>query len=223
MFVKKAILRTLAYADVFDYSLTAPEIGRFLITPKKVNQKLIQKALDLPSVAKGYAGGAADQKKQFYFLSGRQQTILLRKKRKNWSQKKLKIAQKVAQWLKLIPTIKMVAVTGALAMMNARQDDDIDFLIVTSHGRLWLTRLATVFLVELVAQRRRPASRRVKDKICLNMFLDEAHLEVPSEEQDLFSAHEVCQLKPLWDRDKIYQKFIFKNQWFKKYLANWKP
>jgi len=55
------------------------------------------------------------------------------------------------------------------------------------------------------------------------MFLDESHLAVPKKEQDLFSAHEVCQLKPLWERNEIYQKFIETNRWAEKYLPNWKP
>lgn len=199
--MKKAILRTLAYADVFDYPLTAEELYRFLIGQK----------------------GRPDYQDGFYFLKGRQGIVALRKKRERWSKEKLKIAQRVAKWLRLVPTIKMVAVTGALAISNSDKEDDIDLLIVTSKNRLWLTRLLTVLLVELVAQRRRPKDKEIKDKICLNMFLDEAHLGVPKKEQDLFSAHEVCQLKPLWEREGVYQKFLKKNQWVKQFLPNWKP
>jgi len=216
--VKKAVLRTLAYADVFDYPLTVSEIWQFLITKKKTSLSIVQKTLNLMVKQKKLATDS-----QFYFLSDRGQTVLKRLKREKSSLQKLKIAHRVANWLKLIPTIKMVAVTGALAMNNSAKDDDIDFLIVTGKNCLWLTRLFSVLLVELVSQRRRPGDKKVKDKICLNMFLDEAHLEVPQKEQNLFTAHEVCQLKPLWDRQEIYQKFINQNQWFQKYLANWKP
>jgi len=110
-----------------------------------------------------------------------------------------------------------------LAMENSNENDDIDLLIITSKSRLWLTRFLTVILLELVANRRHPADKEVKDKICLNMFLDEGHLEVPKKEQDLFSAHEVCQLKVLWDKNGIYQKFLKANLWSKKFLPNWKP
>jgi hypothetical protein len=159
----------------------------------------------------------------FYFFPTRQQTVSKRLKREKLSGEKLKIANRVTNWLKLIPTIKMVAVTGALAMKNSTKNDDVDLLIVVSKDRLWLTRLLSVFLVELVAQRRRPGDKMVRNKICLNMFLDEAHLMVPKKEQDLFTAHEVSQLKPLWERENIYQKFINLNQWYQKYLPNWKP
>lgn len=213
--MKKTILSTLAYADIFDYPLKEKEIYRFLISDIRYQILDISKGLkELPEVS---------QKNNFYFLKEREQLVLLRKKRERWSKEKLKIAQKVANWLKIIPTIKMVAVTGALAMENSNKNDDIDLLIITSKNRLWLTRFLTVILLELVAKRRHPADKEVKDKICLNMFLDEGHLKVPEKEQDLFSAHEVCQLKVLWDKNGIYQKFLKANLWSKKYLANWKP
>ena len=209
--MKKAILQTLAYADVFGYPLKEKEIRKFLISQVLTEGQIWPK---LSQVA---------HKNGFFFLKDRGRIVALRQKREKWSQEKIRIAQKVSQWLKIIPTIKMVAVTGALAMENAAKEDDIDLLIITAKKRLWLTRLLTVFLVELVARRRYPHDKKVKDKICLNMFLDEEHLAVPLKERDLFTAHEVCQLKPLWGRDKTYQKFIQKNPWVKDFLPNWKP
>lgn len=213
--LQKAIFKTLAYADVFDYPLKAKEIWRFLISSEKFDIKEVQQQLSQPQ-------SFFQQQGVYYFLSGRRQIINARKKREAWSRKKLKKAVKIARWLKLIPWIKMVGVTGALAMKNSDQEDDLDFLIITAHDRLWLTRLLSVVLIELVAARRRPGDQKVRDKICLNMFLDEVHLKIPQKEQDLFTAHEICQLRQLWDKNGIYQKFIVQNQWFKKYLANWK-
>ena len=146
--------------------------------------------------------------------------MAIRCQREKWAEKKLAIAARVAERLKLIPTIKMVAVTGALAMKNSDQDDDIDLLIVTARGRLWLTRLLTVLIVELVAQRRRPGTVKVRDKICLNMFLDESYLSIPPKERDLYSAHEICQLQPLWNKDNLYLRFLRENSWAKNFLPN---
>jgi hypothetical protein len=209
--MKKALLQTLAYADIFDYPLKEEEIKKFLIG------QVVTKNQIWPQLSQ------VVQKNGFFFLKGREKIVNLRRKRQKWSQEKIKKAQNVSHWLKLIPTIKMVALTGALAMENAEKEDDIDFLIITAKKRLWLTRLLTVFLVELVAKRRHPYDQVVKDKICLNMFLDEEHLTVPSRERDLFTAHEISQLKPLWDRNETYSKLIQKNLWVKDFLPNWKP
>lgn len=211
---KKAILRTLAYADVFDYPLKEKEIYRFLISNLPSPISNLQKELFAlsPDVS---------QRGDFYFLKGREEIVSLRKKREQRSREKLKIAKRIAGWLKLIPTIQMIAVTGALAMGNSDEEDDIDLLIVTSKNRLWLSRGLIVTILRLSGNYRRPS--RVKDMICPNMLLDEGHLSVPPKERDLFSAHEVCQLKLLWDKNKIYQKFIKENQWVKRFLPNWKP
>lgn len=211
---KKAILRTLAYADIFDYPLKENEIYRFLISKSQIPSSKLQKELLALS-------SKVSQKEGFYFLRGREKIVSLRKKREQWSREKLKIAKRVAGWLKLIPSIKMVAVTGALAMENSDEEDDIDLFIVTSANRLWLSRGLVVTFLRLTGQYWRPG--KIKNKICPNMLLDENHLRIPKKEQDLFSAHEVCQLKPLWDRDKTYQKFIQANQWVKRFLPNWKP
>lgn len=219
--LQKAILKTLAYGDVFDYPFTLEEIHRFLIKQNAIRntQEEIKRELN----ENPYLVSRLTYHDGFYCSRGSQKNVALRKEREKWSQKKLKIAQRVAKYLKLIPFIKMVAVTGNLAMNNAEQKDDIDLLIVTSQNRLWLTRLFTVFLVELAANRRRPKDQEVEDKICLNMFLAEDCLQVPEKEQDLFSAHEVCQLKPIWHKDNTYQEFITQNQWYQKFLPNWKP
>lgn len=213
--MEQAILKTLAYADIFDYPITAPEIWRCLIIDKRVGFEEIKHELERPNKLFKTNG-------EYFFLKNRQEIVKTREKREKWSREKLKIARRVAGWLRLIPTIKMVGITGALAMKNSDEADDIDFLIATAKNRLWLTRLLSTILVELVAKRRHPGDENFCDKICLNMFLDEDHLEVPKKEQDLFSAHEVCQLKLIWGKNGIYKKFISQNRWSKKYLANWR-
>ncbi|MCJ7804824.1 hypothetical protein MUP35_03790 [Patescibacteria group bacterium] len=212
--IQTAILRTLAYADVFTYPLTLKELHRFLIS-QKTNSQSLKKVLK--TLKKISSNG------DYFFLKNKEKNIYLRRKRKKLSQGKWLLARKVASWLRLIPWIKMVAVTGNLAMDNAEQDDDVDLLIITAKKRLWLTRLLTNFLVEIVANRRRPGDQKVKDKICLNMFLDEKHLKLPVKEQNLFTAHEVCQLKPIWVKNQLYQRLVQENLWCQNFLPNWKP
>ena len=214
--MEKAILKTLAYADIFDYPLTVEEVWKFLIGQKKIGIEEVQK--ELKRMSTNLKEISVD--KGFYFLQGRKRIVAIRKRRERWSQEKLKIAKRIVDWLKPIPTIQMVAVTGALAMNNSDEEDDIDLMIVASKNRLWLSRGLVVTFLRLTGLYRQPG--KIRNKICPNMFLDENHLKIPKKEQDLFSAHEVCQLKLLWDRSKTHQKFIKENQWVKRFLPNWK-
>lgn len=208
-----SILKTLAYADVFDYPLMEREIWKFLISEKKVSLEKIHKELEQSNLPVG-------SKREYFFLKGRNKVIEIRKIREKWSNEKLKIARRVSEWIKLVPWIKMVGVTGALAMKNSQENDDIDLFFITAKNRLWLSRGIVVTFLRLFGLYRRP--KKIKDMICPNMFLDEEHLAVPQKERNLFVAHEVLQLFPLWEKKGTYHKFIEGNQWVQKYLANWK-
>ncbi len=215
--MEKAILRTLAYADVFDYPLTSGELYRFLITDKNCSDSSFKKALTRINTN----DQQTETNGEYFFLRGRKGIVALRKKREQSSASKLKFAEKIAGILRLIPWIKLIGVTGALAMSNAEKEDDIDLLIITSKNRLWLTRGLVVSFLRLVGVYRQPG--KIKDKICPNMLLDEEHLALPEKERDLFSAHEVLQMKPLWQKEGTYQRFVRANQWSQEFLPNWKP
>lgn len=212
LILSRAILKTLIYADLFDYPLTEEEIWKRIIKIKNIIKNLSRvKSRNLKIIK--YKNG-------FYYLRGREEIVALRQKREKWSEEKLKIAKKIAAFLQFIPTIKLIGITGALAIDNVKEDDDIDLFIVTSQGLLWTTRLLATFLIEVTGRRRHPDETIINDKICLNMLVDEKHLAVPPSERDLFSAYEVIQMKLLYEKDDTYQKFLQANLWVKDYLPN---
>ena len=55
------------------------------------------------------------------------------------------------------------------------------------------------------------------------MFMSEDALSLIKNEHDLFAAHEVLQMQPLWERGGTYKKFLMANRWVGKFLPNaWK-
>lgn len=211
--MQASILKTLAYADIFDYPLTLTEINHWLISPSSV-----------PSVTSVLSvitslSGRITQTGNYYTLPGRSRLVKLRQARSRFSREKLQLAHRVREWLKSIPTIKLVAVTGALAMRNSDPNDDIDLMIVTSPNTLWLTRLLVVPLISLIAKRRTP-TKNYSNAVCLNLWLDETALAVPSPKRNLYTAHEVAQVKPLWSRADAHHRFLSANSWIKKFLPN---
>lgn len=196
-------LKALAYADIFDYPLTESELHKW-----KLIDGIKSKALGIKRTDR------------YYYLKGRDKIIKLRKQRERISKTKLKIARKAVSLLKKIPTVKMIAITGGLAMANSQKNDDIDLLIVTNAGTLWLTRGLATLLLDFYKIRRRPREVKVKDKICLNMFVEESNLILPKNEQDLYGAHEVYQIKPLFSKNNTYERFLKANNWASKFLPN---
>lgn len=206
---EQAVLKTLVYADVFDYPLTKTEIKKWLIWEHPSTPPSIDSALK-----------AFPKTNHYYHLKSRQSILSIRRQRQRFSQLKWQLARRASRCLKLIPFIKLIAVTGALTMNNSDQNDDIDLIIVTSPNRLWLTRIFSVLLLELLHLRRRPQDRHTANKICLNLFLDEFSLKLPPSQRHLYTAHEICQIKPLFDKGNTYQKFLNANPWVKNYLPN---
>lgn len=213
--LEKAILKTLAYADIFDWPLTRKELFKFLISDKKTSSQELFLALKKLVNKK-----RLDFKGKYYFFPGREKAVVSRFSRQKINSQKLKLAQRAAKVLQFVPGLKLAAVTGNVAVKNASQDDDVDLMIVSQANHLWLTRLFCVVLLELFGWRRRPQDKQAKDKFCLNLWLDEKALKLPPAKQNLFIAHEIMQMQPVLNKNQTYEKFLKANQWVKRHLAN---
>ncbi len=201
--MEKAILKTLKYADIFDYPLKSYEIHKWLIK-KQVPLQKIQKSLSKFQEYKGY-----------FFLKSKSQ-VLKRIKNTGVSKGLFLKAKIFTQILKIVPWIKLVGISGGLAMGNAGKIDDIDLFLITSKNRLWLSRMFSNLLLFLV--RRKRGAKNVKGKFCLNIFIAEDRL---TQKKDLYTAHEILQMKVIWEREGTYQRFLEENEWVFKYLPNW--
>ncbi|TSC87513.1 MAG: Uncharacterized protein G01um10147_491 [Microgenomates group bacterium Gr01-1014_7] len=211
----KAILKTLIYADIFDYPLTIFEIHKWLIG-KKATLREVEKALNKLCI-KYYVLSI----KGYYCLSKRENLVNKRKRREKQSTAYLRKAKLLVQILKVIPWIKLVGISGGLAMDNADKKDDIDLILVTSKNRLWVSRILALGLLALTGQRRKAGEtgRKIAGKLCLNILLEEDKLDQHS--KDIYLAHEVLQMKVLWQRDGIYSRYLSDNDWAFKFLPNW--
>ncbi len=145
-----------------------------------------------------------------------------RKALQNTTNNKVKFAQKLNKYAQFFPTIRLIALTGSVSVNNSKPSDDIDLMIVTYPNTLWITRPFFLIFLSLVFNRRHPGDNpaKVNNHFCPNLWLDTDSLSVPQSRRNIYTAHEVLQVKPIFDRGHAYLDFLHSNQWTKHFLAN---
>lgn len=211
--LRESIFKTLAYADIFDYPLTLDEIWRFWIGEKTASKDWIKKEIESFSFI-------CNSNKILFFLKGKEENVKIRQEREKEGRKKYKIVQKVAYLFSHIPSVYLIGISGGLAMNNVSKNDDIDLFIITKKNTLFTTRLFLILFLDLLGLRRKRGDNDVFDKICLNMIIDETAFILPPQKQNLYCAHEVVQMVPVFERDDTYKKFIRANMWIRRFLPN---
>ncbi|OGH08883.1 MAG: hypothetical protein A2152_02735 [Candidatus Levybacteria bacterium RBG_16_35_6] len=206
---KQAVLKTLKYSDLFNCPQTEEDIKKFLI--KRIKKGDLNKVLSSPQISR---------KSGFYFLSGRDEIVNLKKRREKESLLKIKKAGRFIKLLSKIPSVLLIGISGSVSVKNAQKNDDIDLFIITETNTLWATRFLMIILLKLCGVYRKRDEKNVKDKFCVNMFLAEDALGLSAERRNMYIAREISQLMPIFQRDKIYEKFILKNDWIGKFMPN---
>jgi hypothetical protein len=203
----RAILRTLIYADLFDYPLTSEEIAYYLMdcaaTPAATARALRDDA---------HLARHIDRRDEFYFLRGREAVVSIRRERGAASARLWPRAARYTRLLRHFPFVRMLAVTGALAMDNIAGNPDIDLLVISTPGRVWICRRLLILAVRGI--------RLLGDEICPNFILAADSLALP--QQDLFIAHELAQMRPAGGHG-VYTEMLAANGWLRRYLPNARP
>jgi hypothetical protein len=202
--LEEAIHWTILYADIFDFPLTRDELFTFLVTASG-SRPAVDAAIDR-ALSNDY-GLETDGK--FVYLQGRAETVMRRLERSRVARSAWRLARFYARLIWALPYVRMVAVTGTLAINNVEPDADIDFLVVTEPGRLWMTRGMIVLLCRL--------ARLQGDTLCPNYLISSRALQLNS--HDLYAAHELAQMVPIHGKS-VAQRLWTENQWCRSFLPN---
>jgi hypothetical protein len=202
--LREAIRWTVAYSSIFDFPLTRDEVYRFLVAPGGSRADV-----DAAIEDELRQGTDIETNGQFLYPAGQSSLVLTRLRRSVYAGRSWKHARFYAWLIWMLPYVRMVGVTGSLAMNNVEDGGDIDLMIVTERGRLWLTRGMVLIVVRLAQAR--------GHILCPNYFISLRALAIG--EQNLYSAHELAQLTPIHGR-KAAQRLWAKNAWCHEYLPN---
>jgi len=202
--LQEALLETVAYVDVFDYPLLSREAHRYLSAHTATIDQ-VQQALD----AMCAGAGRLAQREGYYTLPGRESIVEIRKSRHEVAKVLWPQAISYGRRIAAMPFVRMVAVSGSLAVDNVEQGADIDYFIISAPGRVWLSRAFTILIVRLAGQRGVP--------LCPNYILSAGRLAFS--DHSFYSAHELTQMVLIAGLP-LYEQLRQANAWSARYLPN---
>ncbi len=208
--IKSSAYKNLVFHDIFSYPLTERELKKFAWYDEFKDNKDVT----------NYENQAG-----FYFLPNKADNIKIRNNNFVISISKLRKAKRLVGWLRLLPSVKMIAICNSLGYLNASQTSDIDLFIITDKNKIWLTRFWLQSFLKFL--RLRPFDRGHKqDSFCLTFFLSQENLDISNlqiNKPDIYLIYWLTKLLPIYDPDNIYYNFFTVNGWFKKYLPHAEP
>jgi len=125
-------------------------------------------------------------------------------------EEKIQILQKNLNHFLLLDKVKFIGISGSVGAGFAKREDDIDLFIVVEDDFMWVYRLylelSNLFNGKV---RQKKHKNDVKDKFCVNLIAEERGVVF---DNDIFNFHELMFLKPVYNKEYIYQIYL-KNEW----------
>jgi hypothetical protein len=198
-----AVLRSVIYASLFDYPLTLTQLCATLVEVRA----------DERTVAgwwreSEFLQTAIEHRDGWYYPAGRTDLVGTRTRREALSRDLLERDRRLLSMVSGMPFVRMVAVSGSLAHLNAEGSADLDLFVITAPHRVWSVTLAVLLIARLFGWRRR---------MCLNYVISEDALAIAPE--DLFSANQIIHLRPVVGAD-VFARFIAANPFVRAYYPN---
>jgi hypothetical protein len=193
----------VTYAAMFEYPLSLEQLHASLIGVRTDaatvaawwrNSELLQNTID-------YQDG-------LYFPAGRVDLLHTRARREALSCDLLARDRRILSVVAAMPFVRMVALSGSLAHLNAERSADLDLFVITAPHRVWSVTLSLLVIARLFGWRRR---------MCLNYVISEDALRV--EPSDLFSANQIIHLRPILGHD-VFARFVDANPFVREIYPN---
>jgi hypothetical protein len=202
--IKKDILATIAYFNLFDYPLRKNEIFGFLGHCDDYRE--FENALK-NLVEEFHVFRIGD----FYSLQNNSKLAIRRYRGNENARIMLGKAKWGASIIASFPFVRAVGVSGSLSKLFADENSDIDYFIITAANRLWIARTLLHVFKKLTFLFNK------QHYFCMNYFVDEAEPDIL--EKNIYTATEVVTLLPLRG-DDVFERFFKINHWAQTFFPN---
>ena len=198
-----AVLQSVVYASLFDYPLTLDQLHESLIGVRADREAIVAwwRTSDLLQATIEYRDG-------WFFPAGRSDLIATRARRERVSRDLLDRDRRMLSVISRIPFVRMVALSGSLAHLNAEGSADLDLFMITAPHRVWSVTLAVLVLSRVMGWRKH---------ICLNYVISENTMKIVPE--DLFTANQIVHLQPVFGA-RVFDRFVTTNGFVRTHYPN---
>lgn len=218
--LNRLIRMTIAYYDVFDMPLSSFETWKHLLVPD--GEERSGHPIRLGEIGRALeeevSAGRVMEEEGFYFLPGRDFLVGTRLREDKVAVSRLKRVRRLVRMLRFVPFLRMVGITGSLAIKKSGHESDWDLFLVLRSGRIFTGRTVITGFLHAIGKRRH--GKKTCNRACLNYFVTEDGLTIGT--KDLFSAHEYRFLIPFFGFH-TYQRFERKNGWIRNFKPNFLP
>lgn len=204
--LQKNISRTLLYFNIFSHPLKAEEIFTYLrqnSVPFDIFNKHLNNSIN-NSVP-------YDCKDGYYYIKPHAEYIESRISKENYSLKMWKRAAWATKVIKVFPFVRAVMITGSLSKNSSDKSSDLDFMVITSPNRLWISRTLLMLFKKIFLL-------NSYKYFCINYFITENNLEI--EDKNFFTAVEIITIKSAFNHFLV-NKFVEANNWVKQFFPNY--
>jgi hypothetical protein len=197
-----AVLRAVVYASLFDYPLTLEQLESSLgVRARAATIEAWWRSSDLLQATVEYRDG-------LFFPAGRSDLIATRARREVLSRELLDRDRRVLATVASMPFVRMVALSGSLAHLNAEGNADVDLFVITAPNRVWSITVTLLVIARLLGWRKR---------LCLNYVISERAMTI--EPRDLFSANQIIHLRPITGA-VVFERFVKANGFVREFYPN---
>lgn len=201
--LRKDVLSAFIYFDFFEHPLRCDEVWKYcaqLATQAEVRACLNDLVEE----------GILEFHNEFYALKGCREHIEKRISFLTLNRTMMKRASWMVSFLKHIPFVRGIAISGSLSKAGVREDSDIDYFIITKKNRVWFVKAIAILV-------KKTLFLNSHKYLCVNYLLAEDNLEL--EKKNRFQATEAVTLIPMYGK-KAMQQFFEDNEWMFDFFPN---
>jgi len=232
--LKNRIISTLRFFDLQDIPLTLLELHRFLLgdlnriaLSQDEKKELYQdapmggesKKVGLDEILASLEGECQNEVENtlgYYHLPDREQIVRARLSNYFFGIQRERRIKRFLPFLKFLPFVRGVGIGGSQSLGQQKDKSDIDLLIITQPGFMWLARTLISAYFQILGMRRH--GKKIANRFCLNHYV--AGAKLVDRERNLYKAMEYARVRPLIYPQGIVE-FLRKNQdWMRVYLPN---